>query len=437
MNIAVIGAGISGLAVARGLAERHEVTVFEAGDYPGGHTNTVDVDFDGEQHAIDTGFIVFNDWTYPRFIELIDELGVASQPTSMSFSVACARTGLEYNGSTLNGLFAQRRNLLRPSFFRMLRDIVRFNREAPRSVEVGDEQTVGDFLQRGGYGEEFANHYLMPMGSAIWSCPLGTFAEFPIRFVVEFYQNHGLLNLRNRPTWRVISGGSRTYVRALLKQFRGTLHLRSPIERVRRCSTHIEVLPRNAASQRFDHVVFACHADQALRMIETPTPLENELLSAFPYERNDAILHTDASVLPRSQRAWAAWNYHLPCDGGQRTSVTYCMSILQHLRSRHVFNVTLNGESRIDSRKVLRQFVYEHPIFTTRRAGAQRRHTELIGPNRSSFCGTYWRNGFHEDGVVSAQAVCDVLNGSCDSTQPATSTFTLSAASSSLRGLST
>lgn len=412
MKIAVIGAGISGLSAALGLAERHDVTVFEAGDYAGGHTNTVDVEIDGEQHAIDTGFIVFNDWTYPHFIEMIDRLGVASQPTSMSFSVACERTGLEYNGSTLNGLFAQRRNLLRPSFYRMLRDIVRFNREAPQAVDKSDELTVGEFLSQGKYGREFAEHYLLPMGSAIWSCPLGTFESFPIRFVVEFYQNHGLLNLCDRPTWRVISGGSRTYVRALLKQFRGTIHLRSPIETVRRHAEHVDVVPRQAEPQRFDHVVFACHADQALRMLAEPTATERELLGAFPYERNDAVLHTDATVLPRSRLAWAAWNYHLPSNPSNRTSVTYCMNILQRINSRHVFNVTLNGDDRIHPDKVLRRFVYEHPIFTTQRAAAQRRHQELIDTNRSSFCGAYWRNGFHEDGVVSARAVWQTLNRS-------------------------
>lgn len=418
MNIAVIGAGISGLYAAYRLSGQHEVTLFEANGYPGGHTNTVDVEIDGERHAIDTGFIVFNDWTYPNFVSLLDELEICSRPTEMSFSVRCDRTGLEYNGSSLNGLFTQRRNLLRPGFHRMVRDILRFNREAPRellgnAVPPGTvEMTVADFLKSGRYSREFAEHYLLPMGSAIWSCPPGTFQEFPIRFIVDFYRNHGLLSLRNRPTWRVIEGGSRSYVQAILRRFRGRTYLGTPIERVRRLVDRVEVAPRGAQVQSFDHVVLACHADQALRMLADPSPVEREVLSAFPYERNIAVLHTDASVLPRRRRAWASWNYRITREAPSHATVTYCMNILQHIQSRHVFNVTLNGEEWIDPARVLGCFTYEHPIFTARRAAAQARHHELANANRSSFCGAYWRNGFHEDGVVSALAVCRALDRS-------------------------
>lgn len=422
MRIAIIGAGISGLTAAYRLSLTHEITLFEANDYPGGHTNTVDVELDGERQAIDTGFIVFNDRTYPNFIQLLEELGVRSQPTSMSFSVRCDAANLEYNGSSLNGLFAQRRNLLRPSFYRMLADIVRFNREAPGlalSRPETDETTVREFLVRQRYSREFAEHYLLPMGAAIWSCPIGTLENFPIRFIIEFYRNHGLLSIRNRPTWRVIEGGSRNYVAKMTERFSDRIRLSTAIEQVRRSAKDVIVIPRNGSPESYDHVIFACHSDQALRMLTDPMTTERDVLSEFPYERNIAVLHTDRSVLPKRRRAWASWNYHLahrssisgpsPGESGQAATVTYQMNLLQNLRSQQVFNVTLNSDEMIDSAKVLRRFEYHHPIFTVRRAAAQARHRELISVNRTSFCGAYWGNGFHEDGVVSALRVCEAL----------------------------
>lgn len=415
-KIAIVGAGISGLTAAYRLSPYHDITVFEANHYPGGHTNTIDVELEGERHAIDTGFIVFNDWTYPNFIQLLDELGVASRDTSMSFSVRCDAEDLEYNGSSLNGLFAQRRNLWRPSFYRMLADIMRFNREAPELVlgRTADEtSTVGEFLSRYGYSREFAEHYLLPMGAAIWSCPMGTFHQFPIRFIVEFYKNHGLLSVRHRPTWRVVDGGSRSYVSKLIQRFHDRIRLNSPIEKIERTPGGVWVQPRHQAAEPFDHVIMACHSDQALRLLANPTPTERDVLSEFPYGRNVAVLHTDHRVLPTRKRAWASWNYHVtghPADASSRSAtVTYCMNILQHLPSRHVFNVTLNSDEMIDPAKVLGRFEYAHPIFTTRRSSAQARHSELIDANRTSFCGAYWGNGFHEDGVVSALKVCQAL----------------------------
>ncbi len=416
MRIAIIGAGISGLTAAYRLSPAHDITLFEANDYLGGHTNTVDVEWHDERQAIDTGFIVFNDWTYPRFIELLDELGVQSQPTSMGFSVRCDAIDLEYNGSSFNGLFAQRRNLLRPSFYRMLRDVVRFNREAPELVlgkSTSNETTVGEFLARHRYSREFAEHYLIPMGAAIWSCPLGTFENFPIQFIIEFYRNHGLLSIRNRPTWRVIQGGSRNYVVKMVERFRERIQLSTPIESVRRSASEVVVVPRNRKPETFDHVVFACHSDQALRMLVDPTATEREVLSEFPYGRNVAVLHTDPSVLPKRRRAWASWNYRLtdqPSNHNeQAATVTYQMNMLQNLQSKHVYNVTLNSDDHIDSAKVIQRFEYHHPIFTVRRATAQVRHRELINVHRTSFCGAYWGNGFHEDGVVSALRVCEAL----------------------------
>ena len=416
MRIAIIGAGISGLTVAYRLSPTHEVTLFEANDYLGGHTNTVEVEVGGLRQVIDTGFIVFNDWTYPTFVQLLDELGVTSRTTSMSFSVRCDAANLEYNGSSLNGLFAQRRNLLRPSFYRMLADIMRFNREAPELVlnsVATDETTVGEFFARHHYSHEFAKHYLLPMGAAIWSCPVGTFENFPIRFIVEFYSNHGLLSIRNRPTWRVIEGGSRTYVAKMAERFRDRVRLSTAIEQVCRSIEGVVVISRNGSPELFDHVVFACHSDQALRMLADSTASERDVLSEFPYGRNIAVLHTDESVLPKRRRAWASWNYRLTDESSQNISqaatVTYQMNLLQHLRSNHVFNVTLNSDEQIDPTKVLRRFEYHHPIFTVRRAAAQARHHELINANRTSYCGAYWGNGFHEDGVVSAMRVCEAL----------------------------
>lgn len=411
MKIAIIGSGISGLTAAHRLHPRHEITVFESGNYAGGHTNTIDVAVAGEHHRVDTGFIVFNDWTYPNFVALLDELGVRSQTAPMSFSVRCDVTSLEYNGSSLNGLFAQRGNLWRPSFYRMLRDILRFNRESPALANGADEpRTVGEYLADEGYSREFRDQYLIPMGSAIWSCPPHRFSQFPIAFVVEFYRNHGLLSVTRRPTWRVICRGSRTYVDALTRPFRNRIRLNTPVSAVRRYDDHVEVATPRGGLESFDHVVFACHSDQALRILGTQsTATERELLGAFPYEPNIAVLHTDVSLLPRRRRAWAAWNYHIRADEPQKAVVTYNMNLLQGLQSKHVFCVTLNGEDRIDPKRILAQFEYQHPVYTIRRKAVQRRHGELLDARRTSFCGAYWGNGFHEDGVVSALAVCRAI----------------------------
>lgn len=423
MKTAIIGSGISGLTAAWLLHRSHDITVYEANDYIGGHTHTVEVDYDGEQFAIDTGFIVYNDWTYPNFIALLEQLGVANQPTSMSFSVRCDRTHTEYNGSSLSGLFAQRSNLFRPRFHRLIRDILRFNRESLSLLETdGEELTVSEYIQQNGYSEQFANQYLIPMGAAIWSCPPETFGQFPMRFIVEFYRNHGLLSVRNRPQWRVIAGGSHRYVEKLTAPFADRIRLSSPVTGIERDETGVTIRATGHEAERFEQIVFACHSDQALRILgDGATPTERELLGEFPYEENSAVLHTDASVLPKRRRAWASWNYHVGEDWpGSSATVTYNMNILQTLDARHTYNVTLNcpvgGESmgpgrpqtdarEIDPDRVIDRFVYHHPIYTTRRRAAQQRHTELINQHRTSFCGAYWGYGFHEDGVNSALAV--------------------------------
>ncbi len=406
MRIAIIGSGISGLVAARSLTVAHEVTVYEANDYAGGHTNTVSVDVEGEHHAIDTGFIVFNDRTYPNFCRLLQELKVESVPTSMSFSVRADEDNLEYNGSGLTGLFAQKRNLLRPGFYRMIRDIMRFNREAlDRVDDSGDEQTVGDFLAQHRYSSQFARHYLLPMGAAIWSCPTSTFEKFPIRFICDFYRNHGLLSLKNRPVWRVIKGGSRNYVQALTRPFRDRIFLRTPVRSVVRRPDSVMVETERGQDQ-YDEVIFACHSDQSLSILGDQTSaVEKSVLGAIPYEPNTAVLHTDISLLPRRTSAWASWNYHIPAGTSDHATLTYNMNILQHIRSRHTFCVTLNEESAIDPEKIISKFRYSHPVFTIQRKSAQQRHRDLIRSDRLSFCGAYWGNGFHEDGVNSGLAV--------------------------------
>lgn len=411
MRVAIVGAGISGLVAAYRLHRRHEITVFEAGNKPGGHTNTVEVDVGGEAQRIDTGFIVYNEWTYPHFISLLSELGVRTQPTQMGFSVREDASGLEYGGQSLNALFAQRRNLLSPRFHRMLLDILRFNREASNNTtSLPTRMTVREFLDRGGYSRAFAEQHLLPMGAAIWSCPVGTFESFPIRFIVDFYRNHGLLNIWNRPIWRVIEGGSDRYVYAMTRGFHQRIRLNSPVESVLRQAHGVGVTVRGRPIDWFDHVIFACHSDQALRILGSgATPVERDILSKLPYNDNIAVLHTDTALLPKNRRAWASWNYRLLGDRDAPALVTYNMNILQGINSRHTFCVTLNGDSQIDPRQVLGRWRYEHPVFTVDRAAAQLRHGELLTANRTSFCGAYWRNGFHEDGVVSALAVVKAI----------------------------
>jgi predicted NAD/FAD-binding protein len=406
MRIAVVGAGISGLTVAHLLAKEHDLTVFEAEEWIGGHTHTVPVDVAGDRQNVDTGFIVFNERNYPNFVRLLTALGVASQPTTMSFSVRCDRTRLEYNGTSLNRLFAQRRNLFRPRFHRMIRDILRFHREAPALLATEDEATsVGEYLAAKGYSEEFAEQFLIPMGSALWSCPAGSFRQFPIRFVVEFFNRHAMLQVSGRPVWRTIVDGSWRYVEALTRPFRDRVRVSCPVRSIRRRVDRVEVTSPGG-TETFDHVVIACHSDQALAILADASERERDILGAFPYQRNETVLHWDISVLPRTRRAWAAWNSHLRKEGGDRAAVTYNMQILQRLSSRHVFYVTLNEEADLDPAKVLGRFTYHHPVYIKDRVQAQRRRAELINVNRTSFCGAYWGYGFHEDGVRSGLDVC-------------------------------
>jgi uncharacterized protein len=403
MRIAIIGSGISGLYAASQLGRDHDVTVFEANDYAGGHTNTVDVEWEGRQYAVDTGFIVFNDWTYPNFMAMLRRLRVAWQSSDMSFSLRCERTGLEYNGTSLNALFAQRRNLIRPSFLRMIADILRFNKSSKELLTANDESlTLSDYLKANGYSKSFTEHYILPMGRAIWSAEADAMLDFPARFFVDFFDRHGFLNVDNRPQWQAVRGGSREYVRALVATGDFSLRVATPIAHVRRGVDDVLVRTRRGDVEHFDTVFFACHSDQALAMLDDASPLEREVLSAFPYAANEAVLHTDASLLPRRQLARGAWNYHLLASPQQPVALTYDMNILQTLDAPVRFLVTLNHGDAIDERKVLKTIQYHHPVYLPAGVAAQKRHREVNGVSNTYYCGAYWRYGFHEDGVVTA-----------------------------------
>lgn len=407
MKIAIIGSGIAGLTSAYLLQREHEITVFEAQDWIGGHTHTVPVRLDGREYAVDTGFIVFNDWTYPNFIQLLQQLGVGFKPTEMSFAVSDPDTGVEYNGHDLNSLFAQRSNLLSPRFWGMIRDILRFNKEALSDLEQGRiaaDTTLGQYLSQNGYGQRFIEHYIVPMGAAIWSMSLADMLGFPLQFFVRFFKNHGLLSVSNRPQWYVIEGGSSAYVAPLTKGFAERIRLNCPVSRVERDELGV-TLESPAGRERFDAVIFACHSDQALQLLAEPSASETEILGALRYADNDVVLHTDTRVLPKRRLAWASWNYRLGGPTRQPAAVTYNMNILQGIESEHTFCVSLNQTDAINPDKILARFSYAHPQYSLAASAAQLRGDELQGRQHSYFCGAYWANGFHEDGVVSALRV--------------------------------
>ncbi|EPC4043803.1 NAD(P)/FAD-dependent oxidoreductase [Enterobacter mori] len=413
MKIAIIGSGIAGLTCAWRLAGHHQVTLCEAGATPGGHTATVDVSTSQGTWAIDTGFIVYNDRTYPRFMGLLSELGISGQKTQMSFSVHNPQSGLEYNGHTLTSLFAQRRNLVNPAFWRLLREIVRFNRLAKQALDgaVDPNATLETFLEQHGFTPFFARHYILPMGAAIWSSSLQEMRRFPLPLFLRFFEHHGLLDITHRPQWYVVPGGSREYIRAMLDKLgdRLNLHLNSPVQRVSR-HEHGVTLQLENGIYTFDQVIFACHSGQALAMLDEPTPAERDVLGDIGWQRNEVVLHSDRRWLPVRERAWASWNYRLSERDQASACVTYNMNILQGLpEGSPLFCVTLNPETPVDERFVLKRFIYEHPLFNPQSWRAQARRGEINGHHRSWFCGAYWYNGFHEDGVRSALDVVNAL----------------------------
>lgn len=405
MRIAIVGGGISGLVVAYLLSPSHDVTLFEANDWLGGHAHTIDVAAGGATYAVDTGFVVYEPETYPAFASLLDRLGVATQPTEMSFSVRCGASGLEYSGRSWSTLFVQPRNLLSPAFHRLLRDVVRFNREAPRLLaDAGADPGLRDFIDAQGFSPAFRDQYLVPLASALWSTPPARVLDVPARHIVRYLLHHGFLRVRRRPQWRTIAGGARRYVEALSASFRDRVRLCCPVEHVRRHAGYVEVGTRER-SEQFDRVVLATPGSQALRLLADPTPAEREILGAFTEQENDVVVHTDASLLPRSRRAWAAWNVHLD-PRIDRAVVTYDMSLLQRLSSPEPICVTLNAADAIAPAKVLARMVYRHPVCSRAAVAAQGRHEALNGANRTHYCGAYWGYGFHEDGVASALRLC-------------------------------
>ena len=410
MRIAVIGAGVSGLVSAHLLAPQHDVVLYEAGAYAGGHTNTVRVDTADETHQIDTGFIVFNDRNYPQFERLLERLRVPSQPSHMSFSVADEHGAFEYNGASPNGVFATRELLRKPWFHRMLFEIPRFQRAARKLIESEETgPSLGSWLEQERFSQAFIERLIVPQASAVWSADPSQMWSFPARFLAEFFDNHGMLGLRGRPRWRVVRGGSARYVEALTRPFASRIRLSAPVAEIRRSDSHVELEVRGADSERFDHVVIATHSDQALGMLADATAHEHEILGAIPYQANQAVLHTDVRMLPRRRRAWASWNYHLLDEPQPRAAVTYHMNRLQTLSSSREFLVTLNRSESIDSAQVIRTIDYSHPVFTRAGVKAQQRVAEISGRNRTHYCGAYWGWGFHEDGVRSALRVAEGL----------------------------
>jgi uncharacterized protein len=403
MKIAIVGGGISGLVAAYHLHPAHEISLFEANDYVGGHTHTVRVDLDDETHWVDTGFIVLNDRNYPNFQPLLDQLGVATQPSRMSFSVSDDRGRFEYSG-TPRGLFAQRSHLASPRFLRMIGDLLRFNREARSLLDEvpGAGPSLGAFLRDGGYSRWFVDRLIVPQAAAVWSADPGQMWSFPASFLARFFHNHGMLGFRDRPQWRTVTGGSRRYVEEITRPFAHRLRIAAPVRAVTRHADGVDLIAQGCESERFDEVVIATHSDQALAILTDASAGERELLGATAYTPNEAVLHTDERLLPGRRAAWASWNYHLTPEPPSGTRLTYWMNNLQSLRSQTNFLVTLNRTEAIDPGKIIRTIPYAHPIFTPEGVAAQRRHAEISGVNRTHFCGAYWGWGFHEDGVVSA-----------------------------------
>ena len=411
MKVAVVGGGIAGIAAAVHLVGEADVTLFDAGPTLGGHAHTVDVDVDGEHHALDIGFMVFNDRTYPTFTGLLERWGIGWQPSTMSFGVSCEVTGIEYAGTGLSSLFAQRSTLVSPGHWRMLADIVRFGRAGRTLLASGDRTTpIGTVLADDRWSDGFVDRYLLPLGSAIWSCSPDDFAAFPAAALCGFLDNHGLLSFADRPRWRTVAGGSARYTDAAARELGPAVRTATPVTVVRREPDHV-VVRTARGEERFDQVVMALHADDALDVLVDATPDEKEVLGAFPYAPNDVVLHTDRRLLPRERRAWASWNYRRPLHASGAVEVTYHLNRLQRIESAHEFCVTLNRTDAIDPRRVLWQGVLRHPVYSAESFAAQDRHGEISGRHRVHYCGAYWGWGFHEDGAASGARAARAVVG--------------------------
>jgi len=407
MKIAIIGSGISGLTASYLLNKKHNITLFEKNDYLGGHTHTHDITIGEKNFSVDSGFIVYNEKTYPNFIKLLNILNVERQKTTMGFSIKSEVKNLEYAGNSVRSVFAQKRNYFRPSFLRMLIDIIRFNKKAKADIFMSSQVTLGQYLDQNSFSQSFINHYIIPMGAAIWSTTAKLMMDMPALFFIRFFNNHGLLQIKDRPGWWVIKNGSKEYVEKLIETFQERIRMKSEIKTIKRSTGKIIITHTGSHEEEtFDAVVIATHSNQALELLADATEKEQTILGAIPYQTNSALLHTDTSILPKRKLAWSSWNYYLDQDEHKPVMLTYNMNILQRLDSDETFCVTLNSNDLIDQSKIIKELNYEHPLFTSESIKAQARKNEISGVNNTYYCGAYWRNGFHEDGVVSALDVC-------------------------------
>ena len=409
MKIAIIGSGISGNTLAYHLNSNHQITLFESNSRVGGHSHTHEIEIFNQKLNVDTGFIVFNKKTYPHFLNLLHELKVPYENSAMSFSVKDSQKDFEYNGTNLNALFAQRKNFISPTFYKMIKEILRFNKNSTLLLKNNEEISLGEYLDREAYSDFFKKYYILPMGSAIWSSDVKTMMTFPAKFFVRFFDNHGMLNINDRPQWLTITGGSINYVKKLISPFEEKIKLNSKIKSVERKNDHVAIQFHDR-TERFDWVFFACHSDEALKLIKSPTQDEKNVLKAIPYKDNEVILHFDERFMPRRKLAWAAWNYHVTEDSSSPVSLTYNMNILQNLKTNVPVLVTLNPQEKIDKHKIIKKLSYAHPQYSLKSIEAQSKHHLISGVNRTSFAGAYWGNGFHEDGVKSAIDAIEQFN---------------------------
>jgi len=399
MKVAVIGSGISGNTLAYLLNKNHDVTLYEKDKRIGGHSHTHEIVINNKKVNVDTGFIVFNKKTYPLFTSLLNNLGVKYENSNMSFSVFSKENNFEYNGTTLNSLFSQRRNLLSPKFLKMIFDILRFNKE---SIKLKSKTILlKQYLKNNNYSTYFCKNYILPMGAAIWSSDIKTILNFPAHFFIDFFKNHGMLSVTNRPQWLTIKGGSQEYVKKLTSGFKDKIRLNSKIKNIVRYKSYV-VIEDNKSKEKFDYVFFACHSDEALEILKKPTADEVKILSALPYQKNDIILHTDSSIMPQKKLSWAAWNYNIDSPDDSPITLTYNMNILQNIKTKDSLLVTLNPKLPISKGKVIKKLQYTHPKFSKDSVSAQLKNKIISGKNRTFYSGAYWGKGFHEDGVKSA-----------------------------------
>lgn len=418
MKIAIIGSGISGLTCGHYLYQDHDICVYENNSYIGGHSNTVEVSERDRTIPIDTGFIVFNDWTYPNFENLIKKLDIDITNSEMSFSVKCEATGFEWCGNGIKGLAFNKNNWHKIKSYQILFDFLKFNRLGKSFISNNNfDITLGNFLDQNNFSKTFVKNYILPMGAAIWSSSTKDIYEYPAHSFLSFFNNHGLLNIKKRPQWKTIKGGSREYVSALSKPFKDKIILNSKITRIVRRNGKVILYTENDKSEVFDHVILACHSDEALNLLSEPSDQEKKTLSAIKYQFNEAVLHTDSRLMPNNTNAWSSWNYHIPKSTLDTSKVTYYMNKLQPLNTKVDYFVSLNQTDRINPKHIIHKIPYYHPVLDINAINAQKSKQLLNGTQSTWYCGAYWRNGFHEDGAWSAITTIDQFNNEAGNAQ--------------------